>query len=242
MRKNKNSRFHKSTIALFAAAAVLLGGSAIGSTRAALTYFSDNYYARMETPEIGVTLMENGNEVAADQQEGSLLSGLTDVKLGQKYEEELAVRNSGNIDQYVRVRIYKSWTNAEGVKDTTLSPSYIDLNFTGDGWIEDESSRTTERSVWYYTEPLTAGDTTSLLTDTISIDNALATKVSENTYEEDGKLITETTYAYDGYTFNLTAEVDAVQNHNAADAIKSAWGVDVTMSGTTITGVSQGGE
>jgi hypothetical protein len=242
MRKNKNSRFHKSTIALFAAAAVLLGGSAIGSTRAALTYFSDNYYARMETPEIGVTLVENGQGVATDGKEGALLSGMTNVNLGQEYKEELAVLNSGDIDQYVRVKIYKSWTDPKGKKDTTLSPSYIDLNFTGDGWIEDESSRTTERSVWYYTEPLAAGDTTNLLSDTISIDNVLATRVTETTREEGGKLITEYEYAYDGYTFNLTAEVDAVQNHNAADAIKSAWGVDVTMSGASITGVSQGGE
>ena len=242
MRNKNNSRFQKSTIALFAAAAVLLAGSAIGSTRAALTYFSDTYSAQMETPRIGVTLMENGETAATDQQQGSLLTGLSDVKLGQEYAEEITVKNSGEIDQYVRVKIYKSWTNAEGVKDTTLSPSYIDLNFTGDGWIEDESSRTTERSVWYYTEPLAEGAVTSPLTDTISIDNALATKVTETTHEEGGKLITEYVYAYDGYTFNLTAEVDAVQDHNAADAIKSAWGVDVTMSGTTITGVSRGGE
>lgn len=61
--------------------------------------------------------------------------------------------------------------------------------------------------------------------------------MEENTYTEDGKTVTETVYAYDGYTFNVTAEVDAVQNHNAVDAIKSAWGVDVEMSGDTITGI-----
>ena len=41
-----------------------------------------------------------------------------------------------------------------------------------------------------------------------------------NTYE----------YVYDGYKFFLEAEVNAVQTHNAADAIKSAWGVDVNVS------------
>lgn len=34
---------------------------------------------------------------------------------------------------------------------------------------------------------------------------------------------------YDGYSFNLDAEVDAVQTHNAKAAIKSAWGVDVSV-------------
>ena len=236
--RKKNSRFQKSTIALLAVAVVLLAGSAIGSTRAALTYYSEVYDAQMNTPEIGVTLVENGADVAADGEEGSLLTGLTDVKPGQKYTEELAVKNSGDIDQYVRVRIYKSWTDAEGKKDTTLSPSYIDLNFQeGNGWIEDVNAQTTERSVWYYTSPVAAGSTTGLLSDTIRIDNAVTTKVEENTYTEDGKTVTETVYAYDGYTFNVTAEVDAVQNHNAVDAIKSAWGVDVEMSGDTITGI-----
>ena len=37
-------------------------------------------------------------------------------------------------------------------------------------------------------------------------------------------------YKYDGYSFNLEAEVNAVQTHNAAEAIKSAWGVDVNVS------------
>ena len=39
-----------------------------------------------------------------------------------------------------------------------------------------------------------------------------------------------TTYEYDGAQFVLEATVDAVQTHNAKDAIKSAWGVDVNIS------------
>ena len=37
-------------------------------------------------------------------------------------------------------------------------------------------------------------------------------------------------YTYDGYTFTLEAEVDAIQTHNAKDAIKSAWGIDVNVN------------
>ena len=36
-------------------------------------------------------------------------------------------------------------------------------------------------------------------------------------------------YEYDGYQFTIDAEVDAVQTHNAQDAFKSAWGVDVVV-------------
>ena len=39
----------------------------------------------------------------------------------------------------------------------------------------------------------------------------------------------QTSYLYNGYRFFLEAEVDAVQTHNAEDAIKSAWGVDVSI-------------
>ena len=37
-------------------------------------------------------------------------------------------------------------------------------------------------------------------------------------------------YEYDGYMAHIDAEVDAVQTHNAKDAIKSAWGVDVNIA------------
>ena len=46
-------------------AVVLLLGSAIGSTRAALTYYSENYTAEITVSQIGVSLMENGEEVSS---------------------------------------------------------------------------------------------------------------------------------------------------------------------------------
>ena len=38
-----------------------------------------------------------------------------------------------------------------------------------------------------------------------------------------------TTYDYDGVKFQIEVEVDAVQEHNAEDAIWSAWGKRVTF-------------
>ena len=58
----------------------------------------------------------------------------------------------------------------------------------------------------------------------------MGTKVNQTeTRTEEGTVIT-TEYAYDGYSFQVEVEADAVQTHNAADAIKSAWGVDVNVS------------
>ena len=47
----------------------------------------------------------------------------------------------------------------------------------------------------------------------------------------DGKELKTITYVYEynGYTFSVDVEVDAVQTHNAQAAIKSAWGVDVNV-------------
>ena len=40
-----------------------------------------------------------------------------------------------------------------------------------------------------------------------------------------------TTYKYDGVEFHVDVEADAVQTHNAQDAIKSAWGADASAFG-----------
>ena len=69
--------------------------------------------------------------------------------LGKTYRENLKVRNTGTINQYVRVSIYKYWLDSEGKKLQDLSPALIDLNLVnlGTDWIEDESARTQERTV-----------------------------------------------------------------------------------------------
>ncbi len=233
-------RFNKTTTILLAAAAVLLVTSAVGSTRAALTYYSDNYIAEVNVHEIGVSLLENDKAIIAtdygqtDDNEaaykGKLLTGMDEFSLGKTYQEELAVGNNGSIDSYVRVILTKSWVNEDGKKDTTLDPALIDLHLTGNGWVVDNEASTAERTVLYYTDVLAVGETSSLLTDTIRIDENLSTKVYETVTEENGYKTITYEYAYDGYTFFLEAEVDAVQTHNAEEAIKSAWGVDVVIA------------
>lgn len=119
MKNRRNSRGKKTTYVLLALAMVLLLGSALGSTRAALAYYSENYSAEITVNQIGVSLLENGNVVSSRNYEndkwnetsGELLQNMLGenekLKLGKKYDETLSVANSGTIDQYVRVRIYK---------------------------------------------------------------------------------------------------------------------------------------
>lgn len=241
--KKKKFPFRVTTAVLLSASAVLLIGSTVGSTRAALTYYSENYGAEVTVSNIGVSLLENGETVSRrdydsngewNETSGALLADLQEETIvpGREYDEALAVSNSGSIDSYVRVILNKSWTDSEGNTDPNLSPELIDLNLlTDNGWIIDEDASTAERTILYYTNILPAGETTPALSDTVRIDPAVADKVTEEvTTDENGYKTITFTYAYDGYTFELEAEVNAVQTHNAQDAIKSAWGVDVDVA------------
>lgn len=240
------------TLALFVLAAVLLLTSTIGGTTAALANFSNVYTAQIEMHNIGVTLLEDGTAVASrdfvpnsnaqwsGNVEGTLLGGEwlkknnlrgeenpegEPLKLGYSYPYELSVRNSGTIHEYVRVTVYKYWMtpdkNGKLVKDTTVDPDLIELEWnTGSGWTVDESASTPERTVLYYEPLVAAGTDTAPLTRSLTISEDLGLKVRE---EQNGNVVT-ILYAYDGAKFMIEATVDAVQEHNAADAKRAVWG------------------
>ena len=220
MKRKKKRSFPKVTVLLLAASAVLLVGSGVGSARAALTYYSENYSVQMNMQSIGVSLVENDQVVSsrdyadADKwegtTEGSLLSNLLgeDEKFtpGKKYDEAISVTNSGNIDTFVRVTITKSWQDANSGKNTSLDPQLIELNYlTDNGWVIAADQSTTERTVLYYTKALPVGESTPALSDTIRINESIASEVNKTVKDN---TITYT-YKYDGYTFHLDAEVDA---------------------------------
>ncbi len=243
MKKIKSYLFRP--VFLLSAAAVLLAMSALGSARAALTYYSENYSAEVTVSSIGVSLMENGQRVSYRDYEqggqwnegtGQLLQDLTEEGEapvpGKAYPERLSAQNSGQIDTYVRMILYRDWENPEGRRDNTLSPALIDLELSsGQGWLVDEKASTQERTVLYYSRILPPGQETPSLSDTLTISSDVAKKARETVATDDqGYKSITTSYLYDGYRFNLTAEVDAVQTHNAQDAIKSAWGADVNVA------------
>ena len=55
--KKKKKSFPKKSALLLTASELLLIGSTVGSTRAALTYYSENYSAQIEMQNIGVSLL-----------------------------------------------------------------------------------------------------------------------------------------------------------------------------------------
>ena len=221
-------------VILFVLAAALLLGTTIGGARAVLTEESNFFTAGVEMYNIGVSIIENGVTV----EDGVLMRKLVPegdtLKLGYEYTEALSVGNTADIDEYVRVKVYKYWLDDKGNKTQEMSPDSIKLNFMDNGqngWTIDHSSDTDERTILYYATPISANGGTSLpFTDTLTIDETLEDKVTQTV---SGNVIT-TTFDYDGYQFVIRAEVDGVQTHNAADAIKSAWGVDAAAMGINV--------
>lgn len=234
------------TMGAFVLAVVLLMFSTVGGARAALTYYSETYTSRVQMYDIGVTLLENDKEISWRnydsrkdngswlEEKGTLLSDMKGegekFKIGAWYPEELKVLNSGTINQYVRVSIYKYWLDKNGEKVQTLAPDLIDLELkTDDGWMLDEESSTKERTILYYSRVLKSGKTSPAFAERLKIDQSVTAKVTQTTEEtSDGTRIT-TTYDYDGVWFCVEVAVDAVQEHNVEDAVWSAWGRKVTV-------------
>ena len=90
MSKKKRMPLGGLTVALLSASVVLLAGSTVGSARAALTYYSENYGAQVEVSNIGVSLVENDKVISKrdyasngkwDEATGDLLTGLKKEKI-----------------------------------------------------------------------------------------------------------------------------------------------------------------
>ena len=159
----------------------------------------------------------------------------------------MSVKNTGSIDQYVRVSIYKYWIDENEQKDgktgkkLKLDPKLIELELdncdlegnTSD-WLWDSESSTDERIVLYYSKILPSdGEPSSPFTKSVKINRSIVNRVSQeesiNTIDGKTYKTIKTVYDYDGMKFCVEAKVDAVQDHNAQDAIKSAWGRDVSI-------------
>lgn len=256
MKKKKNIWIRPAL--LFSLSAVLLLLSTVGSTRAALTYYSADYAVQVEIKSIGVSLLENNRVVSyrnyaetgsnefveggtgllknpENSEEDRFGTGKDQEKLvpGKTYGETLSVQNTGAIDEYVRVIVTRSWQDADGKKATDLDPGLIGLNLDlagKNGWIEDTKAAGSdhERIILYYSRPVASQEQTPAICDTLCLNGTLLDEYETKQTEKPG--VVTTTYKYNGYKFVLEAEVDAVQTHNAEDAIKSAWGVDVNIA------------
>lgn len=252
-------------LALIGLVSVLLIFTAVGGIAAELQTISDPYNSEFAMKDIGITLQEKGEKdddfkavgyrnYAINNDKGEwvrgsspLFSSIDSVEFGRKYSEEFRVLNSGTIDEYVRVKIYKYWVDGTDKKNYGLDPSKIilklgdtelkDLKGENNGWIVDSNETTVERVTMYYSMPITHGEATGLFADSLTIDSSVGEMSRSVVKEETIDGITYTTYSfsgkYNGNYFCVEIEADAIQTHNVEKAVKSVWGRNISIDKST---------
>ena len=161
------------------------------------------------------------------------------VEPGRTYKEEIKARNGRDIDQYVRLSIKKYWVDPAGNKATYLSPDLIKLTYNGKAYNtgawqrnDKENKGSHEMETYYLTNILKgqkkAPADSPLLFNELTIDKEIVSEEHMDRQEttQGNKTVYTYTYDYDGYTFYIEADVQAIQTHNINDAIDSLWGVD----------------
>lgn len=246
--KFRGTKLSRRTLALLAAAVIMLGGSGVTGTKAALTVFSPNYDATIATNTLGVELTEavNGGktEILPDGGAFTLTNDKT-FAIGKEYKDSIGVLNSGSADEYVRVIVRKYWVEKDQTEKTEqtlkLKPEWIEL-IPAAGWKEVKGDND-EYSIYYRSTPLGTSETdnSAVLFTGFRINEQVKTAgkkimIGDQEYAsdaeaaaaaQDGDTITYT-YTYDGCTFNIEAEAQSVQTHNYQDAMKSVWGVNAS--------------
>lgn len=185
----------------------------------------------IELGSVDIEILEDGEIVS----EGNILEWVNeDFKIGQIYTQEIASKNTGTATQYVRVIIYRSWTNENGVKDTSLDPEMIELDKSTEEWLWDENSETPERMVAYYKYPVASEEQTTPCINSIRISSDV-----QYEYEKiiDGDNLTLQN-RYNNKLFEISVEFDAIQASSVVEAMKEEWKVDVTLSGDEIVAVN----
>jgi len=234
--KFKGTKISKRTIALFAAALVLLVSGGTMGTKAALNITGVPYEEAIQTDEVLVQITENGKQVGVKElsDESTIFTSVPEkFEPGKKYDANVGVTNAGTVDEYVRVVVHKYWLK-DGKKSLALSPSYIEP-IAASNWkvVSGASSdKETETAIYYYQGKLGGGASADLFTG-IRINEKVLTNGRVKTEESTvGNVkVINYIYEYDGLTFVVEAEAQAVQTHNADKAIKSVWGVDASVVG-----------
>ncbi len=231
-------RFVKQPLIVLAAGVLVLAGTSVGATRAAIES-ATQATVEFDTSTLQVDILENGETLTSSSTKSAELTFPSiqeddSFEIGKKYSEVVSVKNTASYSEYVRVMVRKSWetevSKDEFTKDTDLDPDLIELLGIDEGaWLKDEANSTTEGTVYYYKNKLAAGAEATLFTD-IKINDDVNSIVSRTIESEDekGKTIKHE-YLYDGKYFYVELRVDAVQTNNGADAIYGAWGVNASL-------------
>ena len=133
-----------------------------------------------------------------------------------KIKESIKVRNTSNVDAYMRVRIVTYWTDSKGVA-VGVPVSMPEFEVSGD-WIVDTTNNT-----YYYKKPLEAEE----LSGEFLAENSVIE------LESDKKEWNHIEYEY----FQVVEVVAEVIQAKPSNVVTESWGVTIDSNGN-ITGVN----
>ncbi|MBR4707289.1 MAG: hypothetical protein IKP29_04460 [Pseudobutyrivibrio sp.] len=224
--KNK----YKMPLVILAAGMLIVLASSAGATRAAMVYQSAAQEVDFSTAEFSIDIEEEVDGQYQSLKTANELNFSTikldeKFKVGKLYPEKLRVVNNSNektgYSEYVRVVLRKSWYK-DG-KNTNLDPALIKIS-VAEGWWENPAESTPEQKVYYRSAPLACGETADFITG-IQVDNSITTFVEMK--EVEAGIVNE--YLYNGEEVFIEIQADAVQTHNAKDAMYAAWGIKASF-------------
>ncbi|MBQ9318970.1 MAG: hypothetical protein IJR82_05000 [Bacilli bacterium] len=206
MKKNKNL-------------VILLLVAVIGIVGVTIAYFSSRatFENEFQTSEYGATYIEK-------------FTSPDNWLPGDVTEKTLEVRNSGTVDEAVRVKVEESWISKNG---TTLPLKQGDNVAADIHWInEDDWTKVTvdgeDYYYYYYNYKLAPEETTSKLLDKVTFNPLINATASCSDTVVDGVLrrtCNSSGAGYDGATYKLKFTIETVQYNKYAEA----WGTGNTI-------------
>ena len=198
---------------------ILLLVAVIGIVGVTIAYFSSRatFENVFETPEYGTTYIEK-------------FTSPDNWLPGDVTEKTLEVRNSGNVDEAVRVKVEESWVSKRG---TTLpltqgNNAVALINFRN----EDDWTKVTVDGenyyYYYYNYKLAPEETTSKLLDKVTFNPLISATTSCSDTVVDGvttRTCSSNGTGYDGATYILKLTVETVQYNKYSEA----WNTDIVV-------------
>ena len=190
----------KKTNLVLGSVVVLAALLIVGSTMAWFTAKADPV---TNTFKAGTVEIELHDVQMGDNEEETTFptAGISNVNPGDKYDKIVYVKNTGSKAVYVRVKLTPEWTkDGESLPLQVGGVNMATFPIVDDRWVPDGDW-------YYYKDPVEHGELTQHLIEEVIFA---------------GK---EMTNAYQGATFTLKVEAEAVQASH--DAYKDEWGTGI---------------
>ena len=179
---------------LLAAAVVICLTIAVSGTLAYFT-FEDTAHNVITSGGVSIEVVEKTKSTDGAELEDFPKEGITGVMPGTEVSKIVSVRNTGNSEAWVRVKVDATIKSAEG--EGKLPSDVMTYTVSGD-WTEKDG-------YYYYNNKVPAGESTSILFDTVKFDPEMGNK-------------------YQNCKANIKISAQAVQTANNGTTVMDAQG------------------